>query len=75
MHTSDNCPLHLNIDLLKELWGGVGMVVLLRMTDNSHETNVEARVTFGIAKTESSDSKQSLMIERLVLGNTSGIKK
>ena len=37
------------------------MVVLLCMTDNSHETNVEALVTFGIAKKESSDSKQSLM--------------
>ena len=36
--------LHPNIYLLKELWGD-GMMVLLRMKNTSHETNVEELVT------------------------------
>ena len=35
----DECPSHLNIDMLKDL-GGDGMVVLPRMTNTSHDTNV-----------------------------------
>ena len=44
------CLPHLNIDILKEMGGDV-MVVLIRMKDTSHETNVEDLVNFGIAKT------------------------
>ena len=69
----DGFPSHLNIDLLKYL-GGDGMVVLLCMTNTSHETNVEDLVTFGIAKTEFKNSKQSLMTKRLVPGNTGSLK-
>ena len=43
------CPLHINIDLLKELRGD-GTVVLLRMTNTSHDTNVEDLVNFSITK-------------------------
>ena len=43
------CPLHINIDLLKELRGD-GTVVLLRMTNTSHDTNVEDLVNFSIKK-------------------------
>ena len=70
----DGCPFHLNIDMLKEL-GVDGIVVLLHMTNTSHETNVEDLVAFGIAKTEFQNSKQSLMAERLVLGNAAGINR
>ena len=45
----DGFPSHLNIDLLNDL-GGYGMLILLRMTNTSHVTNVEDLVTFGIAK-------------------------
>ena len=51
------------------------MVVLLCMTNISHNTNVEDLVTFGIAKTEFQNYKQSLMTERLVLDNTKGLKR
>ena len=50
-------------------------MVLLRMTKTSHENNVEYLVAFGIAKTEFQDAKQSLMTERLMLGNTGGLKR
>ena len=70
----DGYPSHLNIDLIKEL-GGDGMVVLLRTTKTSHETNVEALVTFGIAKKEFQNAKQSLMTENLVIGNTNGLNR
>ena len=46
----DGCPSHLNIDLLKEL-GGYGMIVLIHMTNTSHETNMKDLVSFGIAET------------------------
>ena len=48
------------------------MVFLLRMTNTSHETNVEYLVTFGIAKTEFRNTKQSLIMERIMLGSTDG---
>ena len=44
----DGFILHLNIDLLKNL-GGDGMLVLLCMTNTSHEINVKDLVNFGIA--------------------------
>ena len=46
----DGCPSHLNIDTLKDM-GRYGMVVLIHMTNTSHDTNVEDLVTFGTAKT------------------------
>ena len=70
----DGCPSHLHIDLLKEL-GGDGMVVLLRMTNTSHKTNVDDLVTFGIVKKEFQNAKQSLMAEGLVLGNRYSLKR
>ena len=70
----DGYPLHLNIDLLKDL-GGYGMVVFIGVTNNSHNTNVEYMVAFGIAKTESQNAIKSLMTEHLVFGNTDGIKR
>ena len=47
---SDECPSHLNIDLLKEL-GVYVMVVLIRITNTSHETNMEDMATFGTVNT------------------------
>ena len=47
----DGFPSHLIIDMIKYM-GGDGMVVLLRMTNTSKDTNVEDLVTFVIAKTE-----------------------
>ena len=44
----DGFLLHLNIDLLKKLGGG-GMLVLLCMTNTSHEINVEDLLNFDIA--------------------------
>ena len=44
----DGFLLHLNIDLLKKL-GGDGMLVLLCMTNTSHEINVEDLVNSSIA--------------------------
>ena len=67
------CPLYLNIDLIKDM-GGDGMVVLLNITNTSHETNVEYLVTFGIAKTEFKNAKQILMMESLMLDNTNFLK-
>ena len=51
------------------------MVVLLRITNTSHKTNMEYLVTFDIAKTKFKNAKQSLMMERLVFGNTDGLKR
>ena len=51
------------------------MVVLICMTNTSHETNVEDLVNFGIVKIEFQNAKQSIMMERLVLGNTDGLKR
>ena len=45
------------------------------MAKNSHDTNVEDPVTFGIAKTGFQNVKQSSMMECLVLGNTESIKR
>ena len=70
----DGFPSHLNIDLLNYL-GLCGMVVLLRMMNNSHETNVEDQMNFGIADTEFQNARQSLMTEFLVLVNTEGLKR
>ena len=70
----DGCLPHLHIDMLKEI-GGSGVVVLLCMKNTSHKTKVEDMVTFGIAKTEFQNDKQSLTTQRLVLGNTDGIKR
>ena len=44
----DGFLLHLNIDILKKLWVD-GMLVLLCMTNTSHEINVKDLVNFGIA--------------------------
>ena len=52
----DGFPLHLNIDLLKEL-GGYVIVALLCMTNTLHETNVDYLVTYGITKIEFKNSK------------------
>ena len=49
------------------------MVVLIIMTNTSHKTNVEDLLNFGITKTEFQNSKQSLMTERLMIGNTDGL--
>ena len=68
------CPLHLSIYLIKDM-GGDGMVALIRMINTSHETNVEDLVTFGIAKIEFQNAKQSLLTERLVLDNTNSLKR
>ena len=51
------------------------MVVLLRMMNNSHETNVEDQMNFGIADTEFQNARQSLMKEFLVLVNTKGLNR
>ena len=51
------------------------MMVLLRMTNNPHDTNVEDLVTFVIKNTDLKNSKQSLATERLALGNTGGLKR
>ena len=51
------------------------MLVLICMTNTSHETNVEYLVTFGIINIEFQNAKQSLMTESLVLGNIDGTKR
>ena len=70
----DGCPLHLNIDILKNP-GGDGMVDLSLTKKTSQKTNVEYLVTFGIAKTEFKNSKQSLMTEHNLLSKTDGLKR
>ena len=71
---SDVCLSQLNIDPLKEL-GVDSMVFLLVMENTSHKTNVEDMVTFDIAKTEFQKSKQSLMKDRFVIGNTNSLNR
>ena len=51
------------------------MVVLLCMTNTSHKTNVDNLATFGIEKTEFQNAKQSLMTDRLAIGNTKILKR
>ena len=70
----DGCLLHLNIYLLKDMGGDV-LMVLLSMTNTSYETNMEYLVNCGVIKTEFQNAKQSIMTERLVLGNTNGLKR
>ena len=70
----DVCLLHLNIDLLKDM-GADGMLVLICMANTSHDTNVEDLVTFGTVKIEFQYAKQSLVTERLMIGNTDGLKR
>ena len=51
------------------------MVVLLIMTNTSHKTKVKDLANFEISKTEFQNYKQSLITERLVLGNTDGLNR
>ena len=51
------------------------MVVLIRVTNTLHNTNVEYLVTFGITNTEFQNSNQSIMMKHLVTGNTNSLKR